>query len=167
MDPWHAVRVQAAQAIREARPGSGERVLVAVMNNVRDWKIACDQGWYRIPVKRAPKRIGADFLAFYFTGAFPLEQRHRVLFYAPIQAYRLVTRAELLPAEANHPRARDLYFRIEMGNMQQLERPVVSDKLRRITFISTTLYKLLHASEITELWDSERRSEELWSAFQS
>jgi len=74
-------------------------VLVAVMNNQRDLCIAREQGWYRVPIKRAPRRIGADYLAFYLTGAFPDDVRHRVTYYAPVRAYRLARRIELLPKE--------------------------------------------------------------------
>ena len=40
-------------------------VLVAVMNNPEDLCRAASDGWYRIPQRRAPRRIGADYLAFY------------------------------------------------------------------------------------------------------
>jgi hypothetical protein len=153
-----------AQVLREARPGSSDRVLVAVVNNARDLEIARSQGWYRIPVKRAPKQVGADYLALYLTGRFPPEQRHRVLYYAPIRAYRLVRRVTLLPDEADHPRAQDRYFKIEIGPLQELEAPVISDRLRRITFISTSLDRLLHAREIRELWNRASVAENLWSA---
>jgi hypothetical protein len=156
---------RALQALREIRPGSADRVLVAVMNNPRDLAIARQEGWYRIPVKRAPKRIGADYLAFYLTGQFPEELRHRVPFYAPIFAYRLVTRVELLPGEADHPRAGDTYFKIEIGRLVDLARPVISERLRRITFISTTLETLLSAREIRELWDPSSYQDELEAAF--
>jgi hypothetical protein len=156
-----------ARVLRETRPGSAERVLVAVMNNLRDWEIVRTQGWYRIPVKRAPRRVGADYLAFYFTGAFPEGQRHQVHYYAPIRAYRLATRAALLPDEPDHPRAQDRYFKVEIGPLQQLARPIPSRKLRRITFISTRLDLLLDADEINDLWEKERRQDELWAALKS
>jgi hypothetical protein len=155
------------RVLREARPGSGERVLVAVMNNARDFAIVREQGWYRIPVKRAPKRVGADYLALYCTGAFPEELRHRVTFYAPIRAYRLTTRLELLPGESDHPRAQDRYFRIELGPLQRLDRPIGSQKLRRITFIATTLTRLLNADDITELWNKGRSHDEMWAALRA
>jgi hypothetical protein len=158
---------RAAQVLREACPGSGDRVLVAVLKEPRDLEIARTQGWYRIPVKRAPRRVGADYLAFYMTGAFPPGERHRILFYAPIHAYRLATRAQLLPQEADHPRTQDLYFRIEIGPLQRLEPPIVSHKLRRITFISTRLDRLLSAREVVELWDKERHPEEVRAALQT
>jgi hypothetical protein len=154
---------QIAHVLRETRPGSAERVLVAVMNSRRDWEIVCRQGWYRIPVKRAPRRVGADYLAFYHTGAFPEGRRHQVLQYAPIRAYRMVTRAELFPDEADHPRAQERYFKIEIGPLETLPHPISSQKLRRITFISTSLYLLLNAGEINDLWEKERRQDELWA----
>jgi len=155
------------RVLRETRPGSGDRVLVAVVNNQRDLAIAREQGWYRIPVKRAPRRVGADYLAFYLTGAFPEEQRHRVSYYAPIRAYRLATRTALLPDEPDHPRAQDSYFKIEIGPLQQLACPIISRKLRRITFIPTTLARLLNASEIKDLWDGESLQNELWAALKT
>ena len=54
----------------EIELGSSQRVLVAVMNDRRDFEIARHEGWYRIPLKRAPSRVGADYLAFYQTKAF-------------------------------------------------------------------------------------------------
>src|SRR5205807_9860691 len=53
---------------------SSERVLVVVVNNADDWQRIRDEGWYRIPVSRAPQQVGADTLAFYLTqraGDFP------------------------------------------------------------------------------------------------
>jgi hypothetical protein len=152
-----------AYVLRETHPGSADRVLVAVMNNLRDWSIVREQGWYRIPVVRAPQRVGADYLAFYFTGAFPEGQRHCVLYYAPVRAYRLATRAVLFPDEVDHPRAQDSYFKIEIGRLIRLARPIVSQRLRRVTFISTTLARLLSAGEINDLWDRDRRQDELWA----
>ena len=153
-----------AQVLREIHPGSGDRVLVAVMNNPRDLERARTQGWYRIPVKRAPTRVGADYLAFYLTGAFPPQLRHRVTYYAPIHAYRLATRVELLPGEPDHPRALERYFKVEIGALRELARPVPSERLRRITFIATTLDRLLSASEIKELWLGPRDDEAVWAA---
>ncbi|HIP95651.1 MAG TPA: hypothetical protein EYH32_00365, partial [Anaerolineae bacterium] len=78
-------------------------VLVAVINNLRDFEIARDQGWYRIPVNRAPRRLGADYLAFYQTKVFGAEG-WAVNYYAPVLRVRLARRRDLLPAEADHPR---------------------------------------------------------------
>ena len=115
-------------------------VLVAVVNNIDDLQRAASQGWYRIPQRKAPRRIGADYLAFYQTGAFNAqEEAQTVTYYAPTKRYQLLTRRELLPGEDNHPRADDYYFRIEIGPLQRLERSIPAEKFRRVTFIHTTL----------------------------
>jgi hypothetical protein len=148
----------------EIELSSSQRVLVAVMNDRRDFENARDEGWYRIPLKRAPRRVGADYLAFYQTKAFDNE-KWAVNYYAPTRRYRLVTRAELLPEEADHPRAAEQYYKVEIGPLQRLSRPIPSKRLRRITFIPTTLERLLKAEEINDLWDRGSREDRLWEAF--
>ena len=145
-------------------PRGERRVLVVIMNSRRDLEIARTSGWYRIPLSRAPRQVAADHLAFYQTAAFPLERWH-INYYAPVLRYRLATRRELLPEEQGHPRADDLYYRIEIGSLLRLRRPVPSKRMRRITFIPTTLDRLLEAREIGDLWDRCSTSERLWREF--
>ncbi|MFQ5577989.1 MAG: hypothetical protein ACE5G8_13480, partial [Anaerolineae bacterium] len=115
-----------------------DRVLVAVMNNPRDWDIVQAEGWYRIPVKRAPDPVpNIDLIAWYFTKAFGSD-RWAVHYYARLQGHELVTRADLLPAEANHPRAGQWYFKLLLDPPRHKLPPIVSHKWRRITFIATT-----------------------------
>lgn len=139
-------------------------VLVAVMNNLRDFDIARDQGWYRIPMNCAPRRLGADYLAFYQTKVFGVES-WAVNYYAPVLRVRLARRRDLLPAESDHPRADDAYYKIEIGPLQCLPRPIPSLRLRRITFIITTLQRLLSAEEINDLWLGSEEEERLWTIF--
>ena len=42
-------------------------ILVAILPTPRDFDIARLFGWYRIPLKSAPKIISVDYLAFYQT----------------------------------------------------------------------------------------------------
>lgn len=139
-------------------------VLVAIMNNQRDFEIARQESWYRIPVKHAPRRLGAEYLAFYQTKAFG-EERWAVNYYASIRRVRLVQRRDLLPQEVDHPRADDWHYKIEIGPLQQLPHPIPSRRLRRITFIPTTLARLLSAQEINDLWLGSEEEERLWEAF--
>lgn len=45
-----------------------DRVLVAILNNKRDWQRVQDEHWYRLPVKYAPTGSPHfDWLAFYFS----------------------------------------------------------------------------------------------------
>jgi hypothetical protein len=149
---------------------SGRRttVLVAVVNNGEDLRRAASEGWYRIPQRRAPQRIGADYLAFYQTGAFREQsEAQTVTFYAPTRRYRLATRRELLPAEADHPRAGDYYYCIEIGPFQRLERPVPAAAYRRVTFIHTTFERLLAARDVTELFCKDDPFVALWDALRA
>jgi hypothetical protein len=140
-------------------------VLVAVMNNREDFRRAASEGWYRIPQRRAPRRIGADYLAFYQTGAFSGDpEAQTVTYYAPTRRYHLLTRREMMPDEADHPRADDYYFRIDIGPLQRLEQPVPSASMRRITFISTTLDRLYSATDVRDLFYQEDPFETLWHA---
>jgi very-short-patch-repair endonuclease len=138
-------------------------VLVAVVNNPRDLARARDEGWYRIPVKRAPRRVAAEYLALYQTRAFG-DEGCAINYYAPVRRFHVLSRAELLPDEADHPRAGDAYYKIEIGPLQPLPRPVPSRALRRIAFIATTLSRLLAAREINDLWLRDDPQQRLWLA---
>ena len=146
----------------EEAPAPGPSpVLVVVLTRPKDLRIAREEGWYRIPVRHAPRRLAAEYLAFYLTGAFA-EERWTVRYYAPVRRYHLATRAELLPDEADHPRAQDLYYKVEIGPLQELPHPIPSRRLRRITFIMTDLDRLFAAREINDLWSGDRRQDLLW-----
>jgi hypothetical protein len=129
-----------------------ERVLVVVVNNAADWARICAEHWYRIPQRRAPARLAAAYLAFYHTKAVG-ETRWSVAYYAPVLRYHLLPRRALLPAEGDHPRADDLYYRLELGEVEALPRPIPAQRLRRLTFLSTTLERLLRAQEVSDLWE--------------
>lgn len=143
-------------------------VLVAVVNNIDDLRRVASEGWYRIPQRRAPRRVGAAFLAFYQTGAFRnQEEAQTITYYASTQRYRLLTRRELLPDEADHPRADDFYFRIELGPLLRLDKPLPSASLRRITFIHTTLDRLLSSQDVKELFIKEDPFDAFWQTLRA
>jgi hypothetical protein len=145
-------------------PPDDSPVLVVVVNDPVDLARARAEGWYRIPLDRAPRRIAADYLAFYQTGAFPPEERWVIRWLAPVQAYRLATRKELIPDEPDHPRADQPYYKVTLGPLASLPQPVPSRRLRRITFIPTTLGRLMQAEEINDLWIKSSAQERLWAA---
>jgi hypothetical protein len=136
-------------------------VLVAVVPSVADWERIQREGWYRIPVQRAPRQIGAEYLAFYLPGCFGA-LRWSIRSYAAIRQYTLATRRDLLPGEPDHPRAAELYYRLELGPLQALPNPVISRRLRRVTFIRTDLETLYSAAEICDLWRREDPRARLW-----
>ncbi len=128
-----------------------DRVLVAIMNLPRDLAFARDHGWYRLPQKSAPKGIHAEYLAFYFGRAFG-EQKWAIHYYARMLGHELVRRLDLLPDEPDHRRADDLYYKVQLGPLLRLERPIVSLRWRRISFIHTTWDRFMDASEINDLY---------------
>lgn len=138
-------------------------VLVAVVNNEMDFARARDEHWYRIPVRRAPRQIAAEYLALYQTAAFGASGR-RIHYFAPILRYHLATRAELLPDQPEHPRSADKYFKLELGELQQLEQPILNASQPRLTFIYTTLERLLAATDIRHLWLRAAAREKLYAA---
>lgn len=136
-----------------------ERVLVVVVPKLRDWELVLNEHWYRIPVEHAPSRLSANYLAFYHTRNSGV--RWTIGHYAAVTGYHLLKRRELLPGEAKHPRAEHLYYKIELGPLQALPKPIPSLKLRRITFIPTTLNRLLQAKEISDLWERDSQRDRL------
>lgn len=138
-------------------------VLVAVINNPRDLEIARLLGWYRIPFRSAPKVISVDFLAFYQTGTFG-KDRWRIQYVAPVYGHELTTRAELLQTEPDHPRAKEEYFKIQVGPLIALPKPIIAEQWRRITFIYTTGEYLTQADNINDLVVRTEERQVLWKS---
>jgi len=136
-------------------------VLVVIMNRLRDLEIARLLGWYRIPLRTAPKVIAVDYLAFYQTEAFGAD-KWRIQYLAPVRGHELTTRGELLKDELDHPRANEEYFKIQLGPLLELESPILAEKWRRITFLYTTGEYILKASTITDLVVHSEERNTLW-----
>ena len=71
-----------------------------------------------------------------------------------MRGHELVRRADLFPDQADHPRANELYYKMQLGPLQRLARPIPSLKWRRVSFIETTGDRFLNALEISELIES-------------
>jgi hypothetical protein len=128
-----------------------DRVLVAYVPEPADFIIIRKAGWYRIPQRHMPKGLYAEYFAFYFGRKFG-DEKWAIHYYAPQQGYELLTRRDLLPDQPNHPRADDLYYKVQLGPLQKLPRPIVSLRWRRITFIHTTWDRFQDALEINDLF---------------
>jgi hypothetical protein len=143
------------------------RVLVVVVTRLKDLACALQQGWYRVPLARAPRALHAEYLAFYQTSVFGAE-RWAVRYIAEVRTVTIATRAALLPEEAGHPRAAERYYRFALGPLGLLPAPVPSLRLRRLTFIPTSLGQLLRAHDVAELWHPPEEAaagwEVLWGA---
>jgi hypothetical protein len=125
-------------------------ILVCLLPSPRDLEIARLLGWYRIPLRTAPKVVAVDYLAFYQPSAFG-DRGGKIEFVAEVRGHELTTRGELLKDEADHPRAGEEYYKIQIGGLERLKEPVVADKWKRITFLYTTGDYLLHAKTLNDL----------------
>jgi len=125
-------------------------ILVCLVPSPRDLEIARVLGWYRIPLRAAPKVVAVDHLAFYQPASFG-ESGGRIDSTAPVRGHELTTRKELIKDEPEHPRAAEEYYRIQVGALESLPQPILAEKWRRITFLYTTGEYLLRARTVREL----------------
>lgn len=137
-------------------------VLVAMIPNPRDLEIARLLGWYRIPLRRAPKVINVDYLAFYQDSAFGAEHRWQIETCAAVRGHELTTRAELLRDEPDHPRAREEYYKVQLGPLETLPRPILAGRWRRVTFLYSTGALLNCAQTINDLVVRSEERDVLW-----
>ena len=147
-----------------AFPKDTDIILVAVLPNPKDLDIARLLGWYRIPLKSSPKVISVDYLAFYQTGAFGEDDRWKIKIIAPVRGHELTTRRELFKDEPDHPRSSEEYYKIQLGPLQSLDRPIIADRWRRITFFYTTGELLRNAVTIRDLIVSGEERLLLWKS---
>ncbi len=138
-------------------------VLVCLLPTPRDLEIARLLGWYRIPFRTAPKVIAVDYLAFYQPGSFG-ERGGRIEWTAGVRGHELTTRAELLRDEPDHPRAGEEYYKIQLGPLEKLPRPILADKWKRLTFLYTTGEYLLRAQTLNDLVVQSDERALLWQS---
>ena len=121
-------------------------VLLAVVPEVKDWRLLTEQLWYRIRQERVPTNISdgtAEYIAFYHTKKYNEDLRHKVVFWAKIRRVVTATRQDLFPNDPpNHIKAKSEYYKVEFDALVPLERPIVSRRGHRLLFVPTTSEKL-------------------------
>lgn len=136
-------------------------VLVCLLPTPRDLEIARLLGWYRIPLRTAPKVVAVDYLAFYQPASFG-DHGGQIEFVAQVKGHELTTRGELLRDETDHPRAKEEYFKIQIGGLEKLSRPITADKWKRLTFLYSTGEYLLNAKILNDLVVDADERQTLW-----
>ncbi|HVN16856.1 MAG TPA: hypothetical protein VMT73_14020 [Anaerolineales bacterium] len=136
-------------------------ILVCLLPSPRDLDIARMLGWYRIPLRTAPKVVAVDYLAFYQPAAFA-GHGGQIEFVAKVRGHELTTRGELLRDEAEHPRAREEYYKIQLGDLEKLSQPIRADKWKRLTFLYSTGEYLLQAKTLNDLVVAGEERQVLW-----
>ncbi len=143
-------------------PRPTDLILVAYLPSPRDLEIARLLGWYRIPLATAPKVVAVDWLAFYQPAAFGEGHQWRVEYIAPVLGHELTTRAQLLQDEPDHPRAGEEYFKVQLGPLVRLPRPIHAGKWKRVTFFYTTGEYLARAETLNDLVVHSEERKLLW-----
>jgi hypothetical protein len=114
-------------SLRQAT-GKGE-VLVGIVDDPDELRLVREGRWYRIPVLQARKWINTrwppDWLAFYHTKAIEGEP-YGIYYHAPVTDVREVRRRELFPHQRHDPKADHPYYQLLLGDVQRLERPILS-----------------------------------------
>ncbi len=143
-------------------------VLVALLNYKRDFSILREEHWYRIPTdsveSRLKKRWPPQWLAFYQTKEFGNEA-YAVNYFSEVEHIKKAKRRQLFPKEPRNEQSEKEYFKISIGELQRLSKPILSRRFRRIIFISTTLEKLVAAEEINDLFDESTLEDKMWAEF--
>lgn len=130
-----------------------DRVLVGVIRRKRDFEALATQHWYRIPFGKAPKGIHADWLAFFLSGKTFKEKSGTIGYYARRTGLELVRRRDLLPDEADHARADELYHKIQIDTLQEKNPPILNQpNPYRFAFIYTTGDRFIAAQHTRDLY---------------
>ena len=154
--------------MQQADVSTPGQVLVAIINDRRDFAIVREQNWYRIPVASAEKwlkhRWPPQWVAFYQTKIFA-EEAYAIRYYARVLAIKQVRRRELFPNEPENVKQNWRYYQLLLAPLQSLPQPIFSRRRRRIVFIPTTWQKFTQAVEINDLYDESPLEDRLWAAF--
>lgn len=140
-------------------------VLIALMNRTEDFRIAREQGWYRIPVKNTPSIIKegyAKYIAFYHTRTF-IKEQFTIQWFGKIKKTSVVKREQLFPNEINNIKTGNDYYKIEFSQLKQLAIPIISLRPRRILFIPTTQEKFFSSKEINYLFNASQLENKFWT----
>lgn len=124
-------------------------MLVACVTRRRDLRLAREAGWYRIPLARMPQGVAAEYLAF-FTGARVIGRGQGGIYgFARLRGVELCRRRDLLPDEAQ--RADELYHRLQLGEWQVCDPPIVNPEGRVFAFLHSTWDRFRAARRISDL----------------
>jgi len=131
-----------------------DRVLVGVINRKRDLETVLGERWYRIPQQQMKRGINAEYIAFFLSKAFS-ERNGGIHYFADYKGVELLYRRDLLPQEANHPRANDAYYKIQLGTIRPKVPPVLNTSKRTLSFVYTTWDRFVNATKISDLYSKE------------
>lgn len=146
-----------------------KELLVALLPKLSALNILKSELWYHIPVDVVPKKWKEGWrpkaMAFYQGKVFGKEEAYKIRHFGDVSQVDIVPRKELFPNDAeNQEKAENLYYRIQLNNLQTRYNPIISFRPRRLVFIPTTFEKFENAEQINDLFDDSPLEDRLWKA---
>jgi len=130
-----------------------DRVLVGVVNRKRDLDRARNDHWYRIPQSKVPRGVYAEYIALFLSSsAARAYGPSGVYYFGERRGLELVRRIDLLPDEPDHENAQEIYYKVQLGDLERRHAPILNPTARPISFIYTTWDRFLPAQEIRDLY---------------
>jgi very-short-patch-repair endonuclease len=145
-------------------------VLIAIMNNKKDWAILHEQLWYRIPIENAPNIVKINelkILAFYHTEVFKADLKWKVVKYGFVKSIEIVSRQDLFPDEpANISNKADrTYYKIQLEKLETFNEPIISERGHRLTFVTTSSQRFFAYKKLNYLFNSSKLEDDLYKTF--
>ncbi|MEO8147220.1 MAG: DUF559 domain-containing protein [Bacteroidia bacterium] len=136
------------------------------MNNHKDFAIARNELWYRIPKDKAPPNIRehtAKLISFYHTKVFKNENS-TIRWFGEIKSISIVKRKDLFPKEIENAKTENEYFKLEFYPLKELVIPIISLRPRWQLFIQTTEEKFFSAKEVNFLFSRSELEDKFWTS---
>lgn len=140
--------------------------LIAILKEKSDLALLQNEGWYRIPIKSAPKRWPPAWMAFYQPKLFG-DEAYQIKYYGNVKDIRRVKRFELFPNEIISIRSEQEYYQVFFDELLERPTPIICARPRRIVFIPTTRTKFEKALIINDLFDESPLEDKLWMELKS
>ncbi|NWF68953.1 MAG: hypothetical protein HXY40_07695 [Chloroflexi bacterium] len=131
-----------------------DRVLVGVVNSLRDLKFARDDHWYRIPQQQLPNGVYAEYIALFLSGPVFKERSGGVHYFAAKRGVELAYRRDLLPQQPRHRRAHEVYYKVQLDALRDKQPPVLNPTRRRFAFVYTTWDRFVQAQTVADLYSA-------------
>lgn len=132
-----------------------DRVLVGVINRKRDLQFLLGENWYRIPRDKLPRGVYTEYLAFFLSGSAARgRDATGIYYYAERSGVELLYRRDILPQEATHARAGEIYYKVSLKNLTARVPAITNPTRRTISFIHTTWDRFINAREVLDLYST-------------
>ncbi|MFC2132020.1 endonuclease domain-containing protein [Bacteroidota bacterium] len=144
-------------------------VLVALLRDKKDQKYLFEENWYRIPVKTkiTPIIVKEDkvkLIAFYLPKKFD-EWAFTIRWFAEVDKIDIVKRSDIIKSKGNDTKSDEKYYKISIKKIHKKEKPIISQRHRRILFFTTDESHLNQAREINDLFYEGPLEEKVWEEF--